>query len=208
MSDKIKKLKIRKLLKELDYLEENYNYTNEIITNSDNDFMCAIDKVLDKDPTLKKVYEDKLNKKIEEAINKIKEEDEIDMDTESKDEEDSVLQDEENSETDKKLRNIFRSIVKVTHPDKVSDKKMNDIYLEATKAYDNNSRIDMYKVCDKLDINYDLDEEDEEEMLKSIEKYKDKISFLESTFTWKWYNTEDEKVRDNIVMTFVRMKIK
>jgi hypothetical protein len=35
----------------------------------------------------------------------------------------------------------------VTHPDKVDNKSLNDIYIESTKCYDENDKIGIYKIC-------------------------------------------------------------
>jgi hypothetical protein len=66
----------------------------------------------------------------------------------------------------------------------------------------------MFRICDGLDINYSLDESDKDNMLGVIDSYRDKTVFLESTFTWKWFNTEDNKTKENIVMTFIKMKLR
>jgi hypothetical protein len=46
-----------------------------------------------------------------------------------------------------KIRKLYRDIVKVTHPDKVDNKSLNDIYIESTKCYDENDKIGIYKIC-------------------------------------------------------------
>lgn len=212
--DKIKELELKKLIKELEYIEENYNYTSEIVSNSDNLFMKAIDDTLENHPGLKEVYNEKLEKTIEDTIKKQIEdkEDEIsqeDKESESdKESEESIDQSIEEVEDDLKLKSLYREIVKQTHPDKVKNKKKNSIYIKASVAYKERDRIAMYRLCDDLDISYDIDEEDKINIKDVIEKYKSKISFLESTFTWKWFNTEDEKIKEDIIMTFIKMKVR
>lgn len=212
--DKIKELELKKLIKELEYIEENYNYTSEIVSNSDNLFMKAIDDTLENHPDLKEVYNEKLDKTIEDTIKKQIEqkEDEIsqeDKESESdKESEESIDQSIEEVEDDLKLKSLYREIAKQTHPDKIKNKKKNAIYIKASVAYKDKDRIAMYRFCDDLDISYDIDEQDRINMKDVIEKYKNKISFLESTFTWKWFNTDDEKIKEDIIMTFIKMKVR
>jgi hypothetical protein len=79
----------------------------------------------------------------------------------------------------------------VTHPDKVDNKSLNDIYIESTKCYDENDKIGIYKICTYLDIDYDIDIEDDKIIEGKIEVLK--IGFLlESTFTYQWIKMEDE----------------
>jgi hypothetical protein len=64
----------------------------------------------------------------------------------------------------------------VTHPDKVDNKSLNDIYIESTKCYDENDKIGIYKICTYLDIDYDIDIEDDKIIEGKIESIK--IGFL------------------------------
>jgi hypothetical protein len=65
----------------------------------------------------------------------------------------------------------------VTHPDKVDNKSLNDIYIESTKCYDENDKIGIYKICTYLDIDYDIDIEDDKIIEGKIESIKNRISF-------------------------------
>jgi hypothetical protein len=212
--DRIKELELKKLIKELDYIEENYNYVSEIVSNSDDLFTKAIDDVLEDNPSLKKAYNNKLeqalNKDLENKIKELKNEisQESKKNDDNKEEKESIEESVGKVDDDIKLRQLYRSIAKITHPDKVKDNKKNNTYINATVAYKDKDRIAMYRICDGLDINYSLDESDKDNMLGVIDSYRDKTVFLESTFTWKWFNTEDNKTKENIVMTFIKMKLR
>jgi hypothetical protein len=212
--DRIKELELKKLIKELDYIEENYNYVSEIVSNSDDLFTKAIDDVLEDNPSLKKAYNNKLeqalNKDLENKIKELKNEisQESEKNDDNKEEKESIEESVGKVDGDIKLKQLYRSIAKITHPDKVKDKKKNNTYINATVAYKDKDRIAMYRICDGLDINYSLDESDKDNMLGVIDSYRDKTVFLESTFTWKWFNTEDNKTKENIVMTFIKMKLR
>lgn len=199
--NKIETLKIKKMIKELDFIKEEYNYVHEVVNNSDGDFMEAIDEILELHPDMKKIYDERLNSKLSEAIEQAEEETDVGDDA---DDADDVVKIVENI----KMKSLYRSIAKRTHPDKVSDDKMNRVYIEASKSYKENNIIDMYRYCDILDIPYEIDEDDKKQIQDNINEYKEKTSFLESTFTWKWFNENDPKVKNNIIMTFIRMKIR
>jgi hypothetical protein len=77
----INQLQIKKLFKELDFYETDYEYKNEVITQSESEFMNSVNEFLDGDPELKQLFDEKLNQRFEDAVNKsIQEEEEIDYD--------------------------------------------------------------------------------------------------------------------------------
>ena len=108
---------------------------------------------------------------------------------------------------DEKLRKIYRNIAKKTHPDKISDTRLNDIYIMASKMYDTNDVMGIYTICDQLGIPYELSIEDSEKLKSQISMMKERVGFMESTFTWKWYHTEDESERSRILVEYIKSKI-
>lgn len=217
--DKLKVLQTKKLLKELDFVEIEYEYTSEVVSEADTSFMKSLNSILDKYPDLK----DRYNKKLDETIEKnIKENRKEKKDIEESDidsvEENEEIENEENTKNDdidnlknkqsKKVKKLYREIVKLTHPDRVKNKELNDLYIEATSHYDNNDKIGIYKVCNDLKIDYDIDEEDEDFINLKIKEYKRKISFLESTFTWAWFKTDENDKKEEIILNFIKNKIR
>ena len=63
---KIKLLQLKKLLKELEYIESDFEYRNELIGEADSEFIKSINNFLDKHPDIKDIYD----KKISDGINK------------------------------------------------------------------------------------------------------------------------------------------
>ena len=55
----IKKLEIKKLFKELDFLESDYEYRNEVINAVDGDFIEEVNLMLERNPELKTIYDEK-----------------------------------------------------------------------------------------------------------------------------------------------------
>lgn len=198
-------------------METEYEYTSEVVSEADTSFMRSLNSILDKYPDLKDKYNKKLDETIEKNIkSKVESEDikseELDPDITVEDvDNDSEMEEESEDinkpQTSKKVKKLYREIVKLTHPDKVKNKELNNLYIEATKYYDNNDKIGIYKVCNELNIYYDIDEEDESFIGIKIDELKNKISFLESTFTWIWFNTDDDKKKEEIILNFIQKKI-
>ena len=206
---KIKLLQLKKLLKELEYIESDFEYRNELIGEADSEFIKSINNFLDKHPDIKDIYD----KKISDGINKsIKTK--VDL-TESIDlEEDviyeSVMNNMVTDLTDKnvKLKKLYREIAKLTHPDKIKKPTLNDIYIKATEFYNFNDKIGIYRICSELNIDYDIDDGDEIVISERIDSLRKRISFLESTFTYKWFESEDKNEKDKIMVDYIKLRIK
>jgi hypothetical protein len=197
--DKIKLLEVKKLLKELDYIESDYEYRNEIITEADSDFIRKVNIFLNDYPELKQLYDKKISDKINSIINSS-----VDIiDDISEVLEQEVIVDIKPI----KIKKLYREIVKITHPDKVDNKSLNDIYIESTKFYEDNDKISIYKICTYLDIEYDIDIEDDKIIESKIEIIKNRIAFLESTFTYQWIKMEDDAKKTEMMINFIKTRI-
>ena len=191
--DKIKQLQIKKLLKELDFVESDFNYKNEIVSDADSTFISTVNSFLEKVPELKEVFDKKIDDKIDLLNNKSEEV--IDVE--------HIISDD----VPLKIKKIYREIVKATHPDKITNKKLNDLYIQATKFYNNKDIISIYSICDELDIEYEVDENDNTLILDKINKFKGRISFMESTLTWAWYHSENDDEKDQIIMNYIKSQL-
>jgi len=142
-----------------------------------------------------------MNEKLKESIKNSEEEEESDnLDVD-------IERDLKEKESDFELKKIYREIVKITHPDIVKVKRLNDFYIKATIFYDDGDKIGLYKLCDDLGIIYELTEKDTDIIEGNIDKLKKKISFLESTFTWKWCNAEEDSEKNKILLEYVRQRL-
>jgi len=219
--NKLKQLEAKKLLKELEFIESDYDYKNELISEADNEFLNNVNRFLDSQPKLKEIFDKSINNKIDEMIkqkeNEINEIKEVENKQDESDDEDkekfenidSIKDSEvENSEDIKspKLKKLYREIAKVTHPDKVKDKKLNEYYLKATSMYDKSDLAGIYSICDELRIDYDIEEDDYGLIFSKIKQLKDRIGFIESTFAWKWFYA-DEREKELIVVTYIKMRL-
>lgn len=197
----IKKLEANKLIKELDYLKSELQYKSELISEVDNHFIKDVNDFLDNHPNLKKVFDEKL---VTDEINATIEYD-MPIEDSNNISEDSINL--INSIIDPKLKSLYRSIVKSTHPDKIKNNNLKEIYIEATKAYENGSFLPIISICDRLSIPYEISDEETELFKSEIEKIKNRVNFLETTFTFKWYLSKDEKEKNFVILEYIRSQI-
>jgi hypothetical protein len=203
--NKLHQLEVRRLLKELDYVKSDFEYKNEIVFEADNSFMRSLNDFLEKNIVLKEMFDKKINRKIDEMIRERSTERVIDSIPAVEEESTEITIVEK--VVDEKLRKIYRVIAKKTHPDKISDVRLNDIYIMASKMYENNDVMGIYSICDQLGIPYELSTEDGEILKSQISMMKERVGFMESTFTWKWYHTDDEKEKSQILVEYIKSKI-
>lgn len=221
--NKVKLLEVKKLLKELEFIESDFEYRNEIISEADAQFINSINQFLQNHPDLKEIYDNKVTEKINQSIKKNQESSDEneseatdiyiqeDVADSIKDEQEST---EENKEEDKntkhlsQMKKLYREIVKLTHPDKIKNERLNEIYLKATQYYDEGNKIGIYAVCNEISIPYEIETEDIELIYGEIQKYQQKINFIESTYTWKWFNCENEEQKDQILLNYIKLKIR
>lgn len=217
--NKVKILEVKKLLKELEFIESDFEYRNEIISEADTQFINSINQFLQNHPDLKEIYDNKITEKINQSIKKKEESSDEKPIEDIINEDDTVSQEdelesvEEDTKEDKntkhlsQIKKLYREIVKLTHPDKVKNSRLNDIYLKATKYYDDGNKIGIYAVCNELSIIYEIEEEDITLIYQQIKKYQEKINFIEHTYTWKWYQTENEEEKNQILINYIKLKI-
>ena len=178
----LEKLEFKKYLKELEYLKSDYDLKLEISKNADRLFIEEVNRVVNLNSELKSIYENKNNQEYK-PVNIDNEFDEPDLDIDNK-----------------YLKKIYREIAKSTHPDVISNEKINNIYISATSYYDNYDIYGLFKICDILNIEYDFDIE---QIKSEIEVIRNRIFFIENSNTWKWFFEKKE----DIIIDYIRTKI-
>ena len=208
--DKLDLLKINKLLKELDYIESEFEYRSEIIKDADSEFINCIISFLEQHPDLKEVYDKKITNKINESVKN--QEKNLDIEEIKNIDTDSDLSDDSPPDIDYKkkssqIKKLYREIVKLTHPDKVKRKKLNDLYIKSTEYYNSDNKIGIYQLCYELGIEFEIEIDDDKIIETYINSLRDRIKFLESTFTWKWFNSESEQDKNQVMVDYIKMRI-
>lgn len=182
MDPELKQLEIKRLLKKLDYVMSDHAYQSRLMSDADRYFQIEVSKLLDQFPELKTLYEEKTNHR----------------DTE-------IIQVEETIEENREVKDLYRKIVKATHPDKTNDTSKNNMFDLASKAYESGDIVDMILIADNLNIDSGI-EIPVDDIKKRISSIETKIEFLKKTYTWKWMNAkEDEK--NNIIIEYLRQNI-
>lgn len=205
---KLKSLQVKRLLKELDYIESELEYRHELVSEADNQFMIYINDFLDENPELKKLYTNRIDARVEQIINKkIEQSEQAELVENSSDSEEIEEKEENQIIISPKVKTLYREIVKLTHPDIINKKNMNDIYINATRYYTLNDKVGIYKICSELNIDYDIDDQDVSEISNKINVTKEKIYFLESTLTWKWFNTNDDLQKKKIMIDYIKQRL-
>lgn len=206
--NKIKQLESKKLIKELEYIQSDYNYRIELISEADSEFLKSLNSFLEKNPDIKEIFDNKINKKIEELFHKkIQEIDNSNSESQAHYKNEDTTEVVEKVDLRKiKLKKLYREIVKSTHPDRVTNNKLNELYLRATEFYNNNDFSGTYSICVELDIFFEIDEEEIRLINEQIFSLKNRIEFLEKTLTWKWFNSEDQ-TKENIMLQYIKLRL-
>ena len=207
---KLKRLEVRKLLKELDFIESDFNYKNEIVFEADSNFIKSVNDLLEKHPMLKDIINKKNNKRVDLVFSDIIKEALEDEILEEEELVEEFINEEVVSEINPKevkMKKLYRDIAKLTHPDKIVSEKLNDLYLKSTKFYKNSDITGIYYICDELGITYEIDDKDNEMISNKINNLKNRITFMESTLTWRWYHSESEKEKEQIVLSYIKMQL-
>jgi hypothetical protein len=192
--DILSKLEIKKILKEIEYLNSDLNYKNEIIHKSDRDFLKSVDDNLNNNKELKDIFDDKISQKIEDVI--------------KNDSKDSDVKKINKTNINPYVKNLYRKISKQTHPDKINNKILNNIYLKASSIYNDNDIIGIYLICDELNIEYNIDTLDINMLREKITYLKNRINLIESTLSWKWYNSQDEREKNKMILKYIETQLK
>lgn len=195
--ENLRKLEIIKLIKELDFVLSEYRYKSEMIKEIDGDFHKAIENILENNSDLKTIFiksTDFINEQRQKVIGEMHNNITLEMI------EDDI------EEKNPKLKSLYRTIAKSTHPDKVGDDNLKEVYIEATKAYEENNLFPIINICEKLKIPFEVSDEEFDNFKKEIDKTKKSSKFLESTFAWQWYNASDGE-KSKIVFNFIQSQI-
>ena len=188
MSDRLLELEIQKILQEYKLLLIDEEYKNEMIDINKVEFIKEINK--------KGGFS-------------------IDAEEPKKTEEDIEEEDIEEEELDEKtalikegMKRLYRQIVKLTHPDKTMHKnnktELGELYIRAKKAM---SGIDVYElltICDKLDIEYNIDINQKVVLEENLEIKKKHLKSLEESFIWLWIKAKDAIEKESIVDLFIQ----
>lgn len=179
--DNLVKLQIINLFKKYDYIISEFEMKSEISNISQQIFKENIRKIL-VELKLDTAEDYKISDKPEE-------------DTSSENEGDTSIE----LSVDEGLRHIYRKIVKLTHPDKIKNDYLNNLYIQATQAIDKSEKLNIFRICIILGIEIDMSDDIVDLLKREIKTIQKKILFLESSFHMKWHNSPKDKKIDIIL---------
>jgi len=201
--DFFEKLELNRLMKELDFIDSDLIYKTSLLKKADEGFISNVNNVLDTFPDLKRIIDEKNNQRFAnlntQVISNIPIEEPIDITTS----EELVITD--NKPT--KLKSLYRQIAKSTHPDKNDQDNLKEVYILAQKAYESNDLIQILSICDSLKISYEVTMEEFSMIKEEIDIKKKRINFLESTYTWKWFQEPQEDEKNRIILHYLESQI-
>ncbi len=194
--EKLWKLEVMKLIKELDFVESEFNYKVEMLKEIDTQFKKQVESILSVNQDLKNIFTSSVERTTNQRV-KFLEQEQLN----------NISQVEEiKVEKNPKIKSLYRVIAKATHPDRNRDNTLNELYLEATKAYEENNLSPIISICDKLKIPFDINENEFDSMKSEIEIIRSKTKFLETTYTWQWY-IKDDSEKNEIVLRFIKSQL-
>ena len=59
----------------------------------------------------------------------------------------------------------------------------------------------------QLNIKYELDEGDISELESKISKLRQKVDFTEGTYTWKWYHSSSDEIKNSLILEYIKRQI-
>lgn len=181
MSDRLKKLQIKKLIQEYNFIQSDFDFKNQVIEDNKQEFINKVSEV-----------EKELNIKKELPINTGNTKNEIT----------SNIQDVSEN-TKNKIKKIYREIVKLTHPDKIESDRLIELYHKSTKCSEDNDLLCLYLISIELNIDFEFDSEDIEFLERIVNSKRKENSVLETSCVWAWINSKDEETKNRLLKFYV-----
>lgn len=181
---KLLNFKLKMLLNELDILELNNQYVEEFTNEYKSLFMTEVSKHSDQPVVVS--GDGKENKFV------IKDEEIFEVTEEEK----------------QKIKEIYREIAKSTHPDKIIDNYLNAIYIESHIFYEKNDLLSLFKLCNKLNISFEVDESDIILLEKIVNIKKQKSIIIESSFLWLWVHAKTKEDKESVILQYINQSKK
>lgn len=214
MKKEIKKLELLKLFKEFSFLKIDEEYKLEVINTYGPEFAMAIKDVFNKNPDLDLLYNSKTDiASSDSKENNLTVQNCIGIENFSGDSANGLdiiilnqpvieipnKEDKKGSE----IKKLYRKIATKTHPDKVTSKLLNDLYLKAKNAYQINDLFSIYLICSELNIDFEFPKDELDNFKFHIRDLKNRNLFMEQTYLWAWVNEEKDITKNNIILHYI-----
>ncbi len=174
-------IKEKSLIKKFKFLKSDLEWRQVIVDESRQDFLDEVSKKVEDMHDLLGINQPDLNDSIEEDLQN----------------------DQSNSLENKSLKKIYRDICKLTHPDKDETSKYEDLFRKASEAYENLNVLELFLICDDLNIEYEISKENMQLVNKNIESLENEIEKVSGTFIFKFNECDSEKEKESVVNAFI-----
>ena len=179
MGKRLEQLEVKKLLQEYSFLLLDEEYKREVIDDGREEFLNKIQEVRgDVSPPPPQTQPQEKPNKIDPNL----------VDKSTKD----------------KVKKLYREIAKVTHPDKAKTDEHTGLYMQATVAAEEFDLFTLYEICAKLDISHSIDVEDKDILKIRINKKRDELKSIESSFIWLYVHAQTEEEKQKLIEHFIK----
>ena len=104
----------------------------------------------------------------------------------------------------KDVKKLYRKIAEKTHPDKVGNNDLAEIFSKAAKAYSENDIATLLDLAGGLNIELsDLSTESILLLKNNIESIFNEIDIKKKTVAWAWYNSASEEEKVSLAKTIL-----
>ena len=187
--DRLKQLEIKKILNEYSLIKVNEEYVKEMISENSLEFLKQINECIDEETKAQNEASAPKEEGKEEAPNPKKE---------------TIYNiDAFPDSTKSKMKKIYREIVKLTHPDKITSEKLNKLYIVAKEAYHCNDLMELFCISTELDIPIEIESEEIAIFNSIIDDKRKKSKALESSYVWLWIHADTEEKKKSVVDFFI-----
>jgi len=120
-----------------------------------------------------------------------------------------LIKDEDLSDhTKKRMKKMFRDVMKKTHPDKVKSEELVEIYIKSKEAYELNDLLSLSHYANKLNIEVRLNVVEIKILKDLLSKKKESLEVIESSWLWLWYNSKTKESKKKVVELYYEKHIK
>lgn len=184
MIDKLKKLKDKKIMQEYAFVKSDLEYKQTVLEENQSQFLDEAYALIGDE----RISQEDSNESAQKSRSLTEKPDWKDYDK-------SVYAN---------AKRLYREISKLTHPDRDLVGIYAEVFAQAASAYEECRILELYSICEKLGISYDVEDADILRMKEEINKKREEIKTIESSFAYMWSVYENEKSRELIVRQFVR----
>ncbi len=103
------------------------------------------------------------------------------------------------------IKKLYRKIALKTHPDRIEDEYLNEIFRQAAHAMEEENWMLIVELCGELSLDIDfLSDETCEIIEESISKNSQQIAVIKNSFSYMWAKQRSDKEKDMYTKLFYK----